>query len=61
MSLDIEELYKEIQDLRDELEKDYEKCLAKSMMDIRVVDMSQKLDKLIVAYENIIKSRSVEK
>lgn len=50
MSLDLQEIYVKIEKLRSELTKEYEKCLEKGVISPIVIDLSQRLDQLILDY-----------
>jgi len=57
--LDKESISINIEKLRSELTKEYEECFEKGIMDSNVIDISQRLDELILDYQrlNLIKHR----
>lgn len=48
--MDRQNLLRKIEILRSELTNEYEKCLDKGGININVISISQRLDKLIVEY-----------
>lgn len=53
--MDRQELLQEIEKLRGELTQEYEKCLDKGGINSNVIEISQRLDKLIVEYMKMTK------
>lgn len=48
--MNIQKLKEEIEDMRQELTAEFEKCIEKDGIDLKVLELSQKLDKLILEY-----------
>ncbi|WP_024833380.1 aspartyl-phosphate phosphatase Spo0E family protein [Ruminiclostridium josui] len=54
--MDIRQLYNEMETLREKLNLEMEDCLENGGMSLEVLDLSKKLDELIVAYMRLEKS-----
>ncbi len=53
--MDIQQLYNDMETLRERLNLELEECLENGGMSLEVLDLSQKLDKLIVEYMRLAK------
>ncbi|ACL75485.1 aspartyl-phosphate phosphatase Spo0E family protein [Ruminiclostridium cellulolyticum] len=56
--MDTKQLYKDMETLRERLNLELEACLENGGMTLEVLDLSQKLDDLIVAYMRLDKPQT---